>query len=210
MFETLIDDYPYAGRSQWVLGDLFFQRGRPHEGLVSYRAAINILGPHYQLITEISKKLIAAEYNESAERLLRFSYHDRPDLAVAPGLIAVIRSEAGDPVGTEHWTRIALALEDEDPVRHHLLAWALAEQGRWGEAAEARLGAIARGEGDYWQQWVSLAYLHIQSGDTVAARVALDSARVKAVSAGGGLQVDSLYVTLLGDSIPPGIPVENR
>ncbi|MEQ9401782.1 MAG: hypothetical protein RJQ04_21630 [Longimicrobiales bacterium] len=206
VFETLIEDYPYAGRSQWVLGDLFFQRGRPADGLVSYRAAIDILGPHYQLITEIAKKLIAAEYVDAAERLLLYSYRQDPELTVAPGLIAVIRSEKGDAVGTERWARIALALESDDPVRHHLLAWALAEQGRWEEAAEARLGAIAHGEGDYWQQWVSLAHLEAQAGDTAAARAALDSARVKAVSQGGGQQVDSLYVTLLGDAVPEGAP----
>lgn len=203
VFETLIEDYPYSGRSQWVLGDLFFQRGRPHDGLVSYRAAIDILGPHYQLITEIAKKLIAAEYVDAAERLLMYSYREAPELTVAPGLIAVIRSERGDAEGTERWARRSLALEDDDPVRHHLLAWALAEQGRWEEAAQARLGAIAHGEGDYWQQWVSLAHLEAASGDTASARAALDSARVKAVSQGGSMQVDSLYVTLLGDSVPP-------
>lgn len=200
VFGTLIEDYPYSGRAQWVLGDLFFQQGRPSQGLVSYRAAINILGPHYQLITEISKKLIAAEYLDAAERLLLFAYNDHPEFSVAPGLIAVIESEKGNAEETERWCRIALSIDDEDPVRHHLLAWALTEQGRWAEAAEARKGAIAQGEGDYWQQWVSLAALEANAGDTAAARAALDSARVKAVSTGGIHQVDSIYVAIMGDT----------
>ncbi|MDP2957902.1 MAG: hypothetical protein Q8N53_15855 [Longimicrobiales bacterium] len=209
VFGTMIEDYPYSGRAQWVLGDLFFQRGRPEQGLVSYRAAINILGPHYQLITEISKKLIGAEYYDAAERLLLYSWREHPEFSVAPGLLAVIASERGDAEGTERYCRLALALDDEDAVRHHLLAWALAEQGRWGEAVEARKGAIAEGEGDYWQQWVSLAYLQAYAGDTLAAEVALDSARVKAVTRSGRRQVDSLRVELLGgrlvpvDSLPP-------
>lgn len=204
VFGTLIEDYPYSGRSQWVLGDLFFQRGNPEQGLVSYRAAIDILGPHYQLITEISKKLIGAEYYDAAERLLLYSWRDEPEFSVAPGLLAVIASERGDPEATERYCRAALALDDRDAVRHHLLAWALAQQGRWEEAVEARKGAIAQGEGDYWQQWVSLAYLQAYAGDTTAARLALDSARVKAVTRSGRRQVDSLSVALLGGPAPAG------
>jgi tetratricopeptide (TPR) repeat protein len=211
VFGHLIDDYPHSGRSQWVLGDLFFQRGNPSQGLVSYRAAINILGPHYRLITEISRKLIGAEYYQAAERLLRFAWEDQPGISVAPGLLAVIYSEWGMPEETERLARTALALNDEDPVRHHLLAWALTEQGRWDEAAAARRGAITHGEGDYWQQWVSLAYLEAHAGDTSAARVALDSAATKAVTSSGRRQVDSLRAALLNeaeasaaDTVPSG------
>jgi tetratricopeptide (TPR) repeat protein len=196
VFGTMIQDYPYSGRSQWVLGDLFFQKGRPEQGLVSYRAAINILGPHYQLITEISKKLIGAEYYEAAKRLLMFSWREHPELSVAPGLLAVVYSEEGNARETEHWCRIALSIDNDDAVRHHLLAWALAEQGRWDEAVMARKNAIAQGQGDYWQQWVSLAYLQAYAGDTVAARTALDSALVKASTRAARRQVDSLWAVL--------------
>jgi tetratricopeptide (TPR) repeat protein len=209
VFGTMIEDYPHSGRSQWVLGDLFFQKGNPKQGLVSYRAAINILGPHYQLITEISKKLIGAEYYDAAERLLLYSWREYPEFSVAPGLLAVIASERGDATATERYCRAALALDDDDAVRHHLLAWALASQERWDEAAQARKGAIAQGEGDYWQQWISLAYLQAYAGDTVAARAALDSARVKAVTRSGRRQVDSLGAALLGQALPdtaPGVP----
>lgn len=198
VFGVLIEDYPHSGRSQWVLGDLFFQKGNPEQGLVSYRAAINILGPHYQLITEISKRLIAAEYYSAAERLLLWAWRESPEFSVAPGLLAVIASERGDPAATERYARAALAIDDDDAVRHHLLAWALAKQERWDEAAQARQGAIAQGEGDYWQQWVSLAYLKAYAGDTLAAEAALDSARIKAVTRSGRRQVDSLGAALLG------------
>ncbi|NJD18669.1 MAG: hypothetical protein FIA95_05215 [Gemmatimonadetes bacterium] len=202
VFGTLIEDYPHSGRSQWVLGDLFFQKNLPEQGLVSYRAAINILGPHYQLITEISKKLIAAEYYDAAERLLLFSWREHPEFSVAPGLLAVIASERGDPLATERYCRAALARDDDDAVRQHLLAWALVKQERGDEAVAARKGAIAQGEGNYWQQWVSLAYLQAYAGDTAAAEAALDSARVKAVTKSGRRQVDSLGAALLGGAPP--------
>ena len=144
VFGTLIDDYPYSGRSQWILGDLFFQKGRPEQGLVSYRAAINILGPHYQLVTEISKKLMAADYDQAAERLLEYSWREYPQYSLAPGLLAVIASERGDAHATERYSRAALAADDQDPTRHQLLAWALARQGRWEEAVVERRAAIAR------------------------------------------------------------------
>ena len=50
VFGTLIHDYPQSGRSQWVLGDLFYQEGRLPEALKSYRLAISILGGHYELL----------------------------------------------------------------------------------------------------------------------------------------------------------------
>ena len=203
VFGTLIEDYPYSGRSQWVLGDLFFQKGRPEQGLVSYRAAINILGPHYQLITEISKKLIGARYYQAAERLLLFSWREYPEFSVAPGLLAVVYSEWGMPAETERFCRIALAVDQDDAVTEHLLAWALAEQGKWEEAAVAREAAIAQGEGDYWQQWVSLAYLNAYAGDTASARVALDSARVKAEGHAASRQVDSLMALLREGMLTP-------
>ncbi|HSG07813.1 MAG TPA: tetratricopeptide repeat protein [Longimicrobiales bacterium] len=212
VFGTLIADYPHSGRSQWVLGDLFFQQGRPHQGLVSYRAAINILGPHYQLITEISKKLIDAGYYEAAEHLLLFTWRDSPGFALAPGLLAVVYSQRGMPEETEIYCRIALAIDGDDAVREHLLAWALAEQGRWEEAATARQAAIALGEGEHWEQWVSLAHYRAQAGDTVAARTALDSARVRAGTKRALQEVDSLAGTLRAgtfappDTVSPGSP----
>jgi tetratricopeptide (TPR) repeat protein len=201
VFGTLIEDYPQSGRSQWILGDLYFQQGRLSQGLVSYRLAINILGPHYQLITEISRKLIGADYLDAAEHLLRYAWHEYPDYSVAPGLLAVVYSERGDPLETERYCRIALALEDRDTVSHHLLAWALTEQGRWAEAVEARRGAIEHGEGDYWQQWLSLAWLEAYAGDTVSARAAMDSALAKAKTPGTRRRLDSLRLELLGDKV---------
>jgi len=192
VFGRMIADYPQSGRAQWMLGDLFFQRGRPEQGLVSYRAAINILGAHYPLITEISRKLIDAGYYPAAERLLLRAWKDHPEIAVAPHLLAVVYSEQGNVQETERFCRITLALDDESAVPHHLLAWAYAEQGRWREAAEARRQAIDHGEGEHWQQWVSLAYLRHQAGDSAEVRVALDSAMVRADSRYARREVDSL------------------
>ena len=55
VFETMLRDNPQSGRSQWVLGDLFYLQGRVPESLRAYRAAIGILGGHHQLMTEIER-----------------------------------------------------------------------------------------------------------------------------------------------------------
>ena len=39
---------------------------------------------------------------------------------------------------------------------------------------------IALGEGEHWQQWLSLASLRLTAGDSALAAAALDSALVKA------------------------------
>ncbi len=199
VFGTMIGDYPQSGRSQWVIGDLYMDKGQVHRALVSYRVAINILGTHYQLLTSIARKLMALEDYHSAKGLLLLAWQEDPSIAIAPGNLAVIASEVGDPRETERWCKVAIALGKDDSVCYHLLAWAYAKEGRWVEASEARKQAIARGEGDYWQQWESLGFLEWHRGDTAAARVAFDSAvvRARAMSRGAVERVDSLRKALL-------------
>ena len=198
VFGRMIADYPHSGRSQWVLGDLFYQQGRVSEALVSYRAAINLLGPHYRVVSEIGRKLIGADRHEAAERLLLPLWREHPEFATAPGLLAIIYSEWRMPEETERFARASLAVYGEDAISHHLLAWALVEQGRFDEAAVARRAAIAHGEGDSWQQWVSLAALEAHRGDTVSAAAALDSAALKTRTRASRRQLDSLRIELLG------------
>jgi tetratricopeptide (TPR) repeat protein len=202
VFTALIGDYPHSGRAQWMLGILRFERGQVSEGLVSFRAAIGILGAHYPVVVEVAKKLMAREQYASARRLLEIAWKEHPEIPLAPELLAVIHSEQGNAEEAERFCRIALALDDEEVIPWHLLAWALAEQGRWEEAAEARRGAIAHGEAHAWQQWVSLAYLRDQTGDTAEVRAALDSAAVRADSRFARFQIDSLRAAFLGGPLP--------
>lgn len=205
VFETLIEDYPYSGRAQWVLGDRFYQTGLTSQALVSYRAAVGLLGSSYQIVTEISKKLSGAGYDEAAVRLLERAWREHPEFGLAPGQLGVVYSKMGRHEETVRHCRISLALSGPDPVCYHLLAGALAQLERWDEAVEARKGAIRAGEADHWQQWVSLAFLEASAGDTTAALAALDSARIRADSRAGRTQVDSLRVVFGGQGeAPPG------
>lgn len=194
VFETLIAEYPYSGRAQWVLGDQFYQLGQTRQALVSYRAAVGLLGSGYQIITEIAKKLQGAGYDQAAERLLLQAWRDRPEFGLAPGQLGVLYNKQGRPQEVERFCRISLTVGGPDAVCYHLLAGALAQQARWSEAVEARKAAIQQGEAEHWQQWVSLAELQAHAGDTAAALATLDSAAVRAGSPGGREQVDSLRV----------------
>ncbi len=200
VFGAMIGDYPQSGRSQWVIGDLYMNKKQVHRALVSYRIAVNILGTHYQLINSIARKLMALERYHSAKGLLLLAWREDPHIDVAPANLAVIASEQGDPHETERWCKTAISLGKNDSLCYHLLAWAYAREGRWDDASEARRQAIARGEGDYWQQWESLAFLEWHRGDTTAARAAFDSAEVKARATGRSAveRVDSLRGALLG------------
>jgi tetratricopeptide (TPR) repeat protein len=198
MLTTLVRDYPQAGRSQWVLGDVLLGRGRVSEALRSYRAAINLLGTHYQLMTEISKQLIDEQRYRAAERLLEIAWEETPRFPLAPGLLALTRAEHGDAVATEQWARRSLALEDVDPTRHHLLAWALAAQGRFPEAAESRRRADDQGRAYFWQQYMYLAYVRRAAGDTVGAHAAVDTAWSRAFTVAGRAALDSVRVTEFG------------
>lgn len=74
----------HLGRSQWVLGDRLYEQGRLPEALGAYRAAIGTLGGHYQLMTEVGKKLILSGKHDAARFILHQAWRDEPSVAVAP------------------------------------------------------------------------------------------------------------------------------
>jgi tetratricopeptide (TPR) repeat protein len=180
VFETMLRDYPQSGRSQWVLGDLFYQQGRVPEALQSYRIAIGILGGHYQLTTEIGKKLIGARKHRAAEFVLEHAWREEPEWGVAPGYLAISRFQQRDWPGAARWARVSLEKDPDDPTISHILAGSLSEQGDYAGAIPWRQNAIANGESEHWQQWLSLARLKLSVADSTGARAAADSARARA------------------------------
>jgi tetratricopeptide (TPR) repeat protein len=198
VFAHLIGDNPHAGRSQWILGDEFLRLGSESAALRAYSAAIGILGQDYQLLTEISKRLIGIERYRVAEFLLVQAQEEDPTFPLAPSLLALVRAERWDPVGTERSARDALDLLEEDGVRWHLLAWSLAVQGRWDEAAPARTRAEELSESGFWQQWMYLAYARRRGGDASGAFAAIDSAWSRVVTETGRVALDSVRVTEFG------------
>jgi Tfp pilus assembly protein PilF len=180
VFETMLRDYPQSGRSQWVLGDLFYNQGRVPESLRSYRMAIGILGGHHQLITEIGKKLIGAKKYRAAEFVLEHAWREEPEWGVAPGYLAISKFQQQDWPAAASWARVSLDKDPDDAIVANILAGALSEQGRYREAIPWRQATIDNGEGDHWQQWVSLARLKLSVADSAGARAAADSARARA------------------------------
>ena len=198
VFITMLADVPHSGRSQWILGDRFIAAGNLRQGLVSYRAAVGILGGHYTLVVEIAQKLIGVGSYASAERLLTFAWRDTPDHALAPSLLAWVRALQGDAPGTERWAREALERYEPDPTRWHLLAWALAAQGEWDEARSARQRAEEIAFVRIWHQWMYLAYARGAEGDSAGALEALDSAWVSAGADVERRAIDSVRVARFG------------
>lgn len=195
---VMIRDNPHAGRSQWVLGDVLLSRGRVSDGLRSYRAAIDLLGTHYRLMTQIAKHLMEVERYRAAEGLLHFATRDSPRFQLGWGMLALIRAEYGDAEGAERYARESLARVDLDPTRHHLLAWALAAQGRFEEAAAARARGLEQGQALFWQQYLYEAYEHREAGDSAAALLAVDSAWARVATDIGRATLDSVRVAEFG------------
>jgi tetratricopeptide (TPR) repeat protein len=203
VFETLLRDYPQSGRSQWVIGDLFYQQGRVPESLRSYRMAIGILGGHHQLITEIGKKLIGAKKYRAAEFVLEHAWREEPEWGVAPGYLAISKFQQGDWPGAVRWAQVSLEQDPDDPVISHILAGSLSEQGRYAEAIPWRQNAIANGEGDRWEQWLSLARLRLSVADSAGARAAADSARARASKPEEIQQIGVQFIPYVPPSAPP-------
>ena len=197
VFATLIGDSPQSGRSQWILGDEFLRLGSESAALRAYSASIGILGQDYQLLTEISRRLVGIERYRLAEFLLEQAKEADPDLPLADGLITLVRAERGDAVGTEQAARDALAHTEGDWIRH-LLAWSLAEQGRWDEARQVRARADATSAAGFWQQWMYLAHVRRRDGDLPGALEAIDSAWSRVATDTGRAALDSVRVAEFG------------
>jgi hypothetical protein len=79
-----------------------------------------------------------------------------------------------------------------------MLAWALASQGRWDQATEARERAEGLGDTGFWQRWMYLAYDRRRQGDLDGARAAADSAWEWVATDIGRAALDSVRVADFG------------
>jgi protein O-mannosyl-transferase len=201
VFTTLIGDYPQSGRSQWALADSFLQQGRTSEALRAYRAAVDLLDSPYGLLTRVARTLTDLARYESADRILERLMRDAPDMPLAYRMRAGLRAELGDAAGAERYARASIALAGRDPVREHVLAWALASRGAWDEAVDVRSRADEVASVGFWQRWVYDAYVAQRQGDTLAVRSALDGAYEAVESPGGRAALDS--IALHRFALPP-------
>ena len=179
VFTVMVRDYPQSGRSQWVLGDSFYSQGRTSEALLSYRAAIGLLGAHQYLLIEISKKLMN-EKPAAARFLLSHAWEQDSTSAVAPGYLAISHFQTSEWPEAERYARATLERSPDDAIMSHILASSLTAQGRYGEAIPWREHAIGNGEDESWEQWISLARLRLTVGDSTQAELARDSALARA------------------------------
>jgi len=196
VFHVLTSDHPEAGRAQWVLGDSHFMVGQVKEGLRAYRVAIGILGGHYNLMVGVSRNLMGVGYDEAAELLLKYAWEQRPEFGVAPGLLAHIYDRQGRYPEAEAAARYSLEKDSTDAVQYHALSRALQAQGRHQDAIDSRRGAIRHGESEHLEQWVWLAEIQMELGDTVGAWASLDSARLRVDSTRERRQLDSILAAM--------------
>lgn len=179
VFDTLVRDHPESGRVQWMLGEVYFQRGLPEQGMEAYTRALAAIGPHYPLLTTIGRDLARVGRVAEAEDYLWQAHRLRPDLKGASHRLANLLLDQGRWEEAENVVRSVLEADPHDPVAYHVLASALANQGQWDDAIAARRNSIAAGEAAHWQQWYWLAELLVLAGRDVEAVAALDSAWIR-------------------------------
>ena len=196
VFSTMVAEHPESGRAQWVAGDLHYRHGRDAEGMIAYRRAIGMVGGHYTLVVEIGRSLIAHGEERVGEFLLRHAWEERPEFPLAPSILTPLYDRQQRWPEAEAAARGALARDSTNAVQAHLLARALAAQGRLDEAIEARELAIELGE-NRWEQWAWLSELEMSRGDTVRAVMHLDSALTRVRGPGELAAVDSTRRVLL-------------
>ena len=173
--------------------------GLTSEALRSYRLSINLLDSHYQIMTAVAQTFINKGMYRPAEGLLRHAWRREPRFALAPGLLAEIYSIWGEPAKAERLSRVALTIDDRDPLRPNIITWSLASRGRFEEAELLRQATIERfGLQNFWQQWVTLGYLNAHAGDSAGVQMAFDAALALDLSTVERALVDSLRAEVLG------------
>ncbi|MFQ5536161.1 MAG: tetratricopeptide repeat protein [Gemmatimonadota bacterium] len=182
--ETLMNEHPEAGRAWASLARDLGAKGEASAALKAWAVALGLQNSEHGLSVEVGSYLMNLGRTSSARFFLERAWRERPDWYSAPGLLAALELNAGNTARAEAAARAAAGLAPDNPSMHYLLAQALHAQGRYEEAAAERRRALALGYADRWRSWLRLSNDLALAGDTVAARRALDSARVRA------LQVD--------------------
>ncbi len=182
VLKVIVEQHPKSGRAQWAVANASYNEGRVPEALQAYRAAIGMLGQNQQLMTEIGKTLIDAKLYRAADFILFQAWQDEPSWGVAQVFLAMSRLQQGDFANAERYARASLAVAPDQGITADVLSSALAAQGRFAEAIPWRETAIEHGQGDAWEQWMTLARLRMTVGDTVGAQMARDSAIARATT----------------------------
>jgi len=198
LFASIVRTHPESGRAQWLIADASQIVGNQDQAIRAYAIAIGILNGSYPLLVDAGRTLMTAGRPRAAEVVLTRAWRDRSDQGVAQQVLSALYYNSGRYEEAEEVAREAVQFfEGTDPASSHLLAQSLARLGRWEESAEARIRTIELANQRQWQQWFGLGEAYINSGDTVRARVALDSARVRIAEDEAGLQlVDSVRASL--------------
>ena len=193
LFIDLIQRHPESARAWFFHGDRLWREGLQAEARRAFRILLLLTDSDYVIATQVGSRLSTMDRDSprAAVFLLERAWRERPELYTAPGFLAAHHLNHQQYRKGEAPARAAVLLAPENPDMHRVLAGLLSGQGRPGDAIPFRLTAIERGGGAPWTPWYWLAGDYAAVGDTSAARLALDSARVRAPSPEAVAAVDA-------------------
>lgn len=194
VMQHLLAQHPESGRVQWMWADFLMDgRDEPTAGLGAYREALATTHGTYAISDDLVEDLLRLGFHRQAATIAELMWNDRPDDARAPARLAVALSNLGRHSELIDPARAALSANPGSGLLHHLLALGYRERGDLEAAIRHRRAAIENGEGIRWQQWVWLAELQREVGDTAEALRSLGGARERARDSSARRLLDSLW-----------------
>ncbi len=189
---TLLEEHPESGWAWWSWSRQLAAEGRVPEARRALAAAVQLLNSEPQVGLDVGSHLLATGHPDQARLFLERAWRERPGWYSAAALLASLELRQGRPEEAFRLARAAAELAPDNPSAHHLVAESLAAAGRWNEAVRARRRSLEHGFADRWRAWATLAGELGAVGDTAAARAAVDSARLRAVTPDARARLDSL------------------
>lgn len=182
VMSALIDSHPESGSAWMYLGGQLASRGQPEQALTAFSYGVGLLNSEYRPSTEVASHLMSMGRPASAAFFLRRAWSEHPEWYTAPGLLAAAELSLGRPDRAVLAARAATRLDPDNASMHHLLAQSLAGLGEWEQAIVARRASIEAGFRDRPGSWLLLGQELLNTGDTLAAAAAVDSAGVRTMN----------------------------
>ena len=180
VFDDIRRKHPESSRMLWEFGHRY-RRGGNWEKAKGFFDRSLVVWPHYAPNLFDYAGMLAREGElEKADSLAAMALELKPENRQFHRLHALVRLRRGDYQGTLHIVDRGLNVVGPDQVLFTLRAEAYAQLNDFERAAVAQGRAIHEAERSSWNAWHRLAWLRIMAGDTAAALVALDSARLTA------------------------------
>jgi hypothetical protein len=199
LFRYMVENIPESLRSQFFMGDFWLKQDDEARALLHYRVGLERVAPPHGSLMEHVDGFLTRGYYEVAYLYLARALATREDQGTTLALMSIAARESGDLEAAEYWGKRAVEEVPDDGTAWYALGNALAQRGRWAEAADARAREAAL-DSIAWQPWLAVVDYRARAGDEPGALAAADSVLDRADQPETLHTLDSLMVEV---GLPP-------